>query len=301
MMNRVKGRSGLITSILRGRLSRRKRTTSVQLSEGSWVVFQFQFCWCCYSFSIVEDAFQEISQSTHVSHHTLITPLFLMPLQFQPTPTMFRQTQNTILWHQPTSPPSRPILKEGLAASWPRPPLLSLWRRRQEAVARLLLLHLHPLWRFCNIAIVADEQLILCPLFQVAESNFPLYTAQFNNLSWTTRWRHCFMYLFTRILYIPETNHWILTGDRIPWRGFFLAILRLKQTLLQARGLRFRQQIVVLPPLEERGQEDQYHWNPCTDPFHYAGKGPQGKTRGAQWRNHPCESVFQRLLKAVAV
>ena len=79
LLIQAKGPSGLITSLLRERPPPRKRRTLVRLSEGLWVVFQFWYCWCYYSTSTVGDAFQKISQSTHVRHYTTINHIFLIP------------------------------------------------------------------------------------------------------------------------------------------------------------------------------------------------------------------------------
>ena len=100
---------------------------------------------------------------------------------------MSYQTPNTLPWHPPTSPPSCPscpAVNEALAASWPCPSLLPLYRKRQEAVARMLHLHplCHPLRSLCSTEIVAYDMLIPYPFFQVIESNFPRYTAQFNSI-----------------------------------------------------------------------------------------------------------------------
>jgi len=86
-------------------------------------------------------------------------------LQFQPTLAMSRETQNTMLWHPPTSPSPR----------------LPLCRKRQKVVVARMV-PLHPLQSLCSTEIVACDMLILYPFFQIIKSNFPPYTAQFNSL-----------------------------------------------------------------------------------------------------------------------
>lgn len=83
-------------------------------------------------------------------------------LQFQLTPTMSCETQNTMPWHPPTSPSPR----------------LPLCRKLQKAVVARMV-PLHPLQSLCSTGIVAYEMLILYLFFQIMKSNFPPYTAQF--------------------------------------------------------------------------------------------------------------------------